>query len=200
MKSLSAISAACIALLLTVAFSAQAQTLYRYTDESGRVVYTDRPPSPTDKAKDVQMKKAGGNFIETDKMSATTRYAVSRYPVTLYAFPCGDACESGETLLQRRGIPYTYVDTQSESGNEKLKALTGKTTVPVLQVGDTFLVGFNEGTWNSKLDSGGYGQDAGVRTSIMHTKTATPAEPEVQRSADEAAAEEPVEEATPPAQ
>lgn len=195
MKTLSVLPVACAALLLINAFDVSAQTLYRYTDGTGRVVYADRPPSPSDNAKDVQLKQAGGNFIETDKMSAATRHAASRFPITLYAFPCGEACESGEALLQKRGVPYTYVDTQTEDGNQKLKNLTGKTTVPVLRVGETFLIGFNEDTWNNKLDGGGYGQDAGVRTSVMHTKTSVTPEPAPQEQTDNTASE-----AAPPTQ
>ncbi|MDR1529163.1 MAG: glutaredoxin family protein [Burkholderiales bacterium] len=172
MRTFSLFSATCVVVLLIAAMDADAQTLYRYTDPSGRVVYTDRPPLPSDQAKDVQMKQAGGNFIETDKMTAATRQAAERFPVTLYAFPCGEACESAEALLQKRGIPYSYVDIQTADGDSKLKKLTGKSVVPALQVGTDYISGFNEGTWNTKLNNGGYAEDAGVRTKSMYTKQA----------------------------
>lgn len=192
MKTFSTLPIACAALLLVNAINIDAQTFYRYTDRNGQVVYADRPPFPSDNAKDIQLKQAGGNFVETDKMSAATRRAAARFPVTLYAFSCGEACESAEALLQKRGVPYTYIDTQTEDGDQKLKALTAKTTVPVLRVGDSFLVGFNEESWNSKLNGGGYPQDAGVRTSVMHTKTPTAPEPQAQ-----AGSEQPPETETP---
>lgn len=186
MRTISLLSATCVTVLLVAAMGADAQTLYRYTGPDGSIVYTDRPPLPEDKAKDVQIKQAGGNFIETDKMSAATRQAAERFPVTLYAFPCGEACETAETFLQKRGIPYAYVDTQTPEGDNKLKALTGgKTIVPTLQVGNEHLAGFNEGTWNAKLNDGGYAEDAGVRTNTMHTRQSAP--PPIQASTENTA-------------
>jgi glutaredoxin len=161
------------AMMLTLAFNVLAQgTLYRYVDADGRVVYTDRPPPPT--AKEAQIKRASGNFIETDRISASTRQAMERFPVTLYAFSCGVLCEDAEALLQKRGIPYTFVNTQDEAGIEKLKALTGGLQVPVLQVGTNVSQGFNEAAWEQMLDQGGYAKDAGVRTSVKHTAAPPP--------------------------
>ncbi|MDR0247902.1 MAG: glutaredoxin family protein [Burkholderiales bacterium] len=175
--------------MLVLASNATAQeTLYRYVDADGRVVYTDRQPPPT--AKETQIKRAGGNFVETDKMSASTRQAMERFPITLYAFSCGVLCEDAEALLQKRGVPYTYVNTQDQSGAEKLKKLTGGLQVPVLQVGTDFVKGFNEATWEQKLDGGGYAKDAGVKTSVKHT-AAPPPEPKQQESDSDDASPEP---------
>ncbi|MDR2016392.1 MAG: glutaredoxin family protein [Burkholderiales bacterium] len=155
------------AAVLALAFSASAQTLYRYVDADGRVVYTDKPPPPS--AKESQIKRANANFIETDKISASTRHAMGRFPVTLYAFSCGTLCEDAEALLQKRGIPYTFVNTQDEEGIEKLKKLTGGLQVPVLQVGTEFVKGFSDTGWQQLLDQGGYAKDAGVKTAVKHT-------------------------------
>ncbi|MCL2872741.1 MAG: glutaredoxin family protein [Betaproteobacteria bacterium] len=156
-----------MALLLALAFGANAQTLYRYVDADGRVVYTDKPPPPS--AKDAQIKNMDANIVESDKISMSTRQAMERFPVTLYAFSCGQLCEDAEALLQKRGIPYTFVNTQSQDGSEKLTKLTGGTQVPVLQVGVDFVKGFNEAAWQQKLDQGGYSKDAGVKTDVKHT-------------------------------
>ncbi|MCL2296802.1 MAG: glutaredoxin family protein [Proteobacteria bacterium] len=161
------------AMMLALAFNVFAQgTLYRYVDADGRVVYTDRPPPPS--ARESQIKRAGGNFVETDKISASTRQAMERFPVTLYAFSCGVLCEDAEALLQKRGIPYTFVNTQTDAGIEKLKALTGGLQVPVLQVGKDVSKGFNDAAWEQMLDRGGYAKDAGVRTAVKHTTAPPP--------------------------
>jgi hypothetical protein len=165
------------AMMLALAFNVLAQgTLYRYVDADGRVVYTDRQPPPS--AKESQIKRAGGNFVETDKISATTRQAMERFPVTLYAFPCGVLCEDAEASPQKRGIPYTFVNTQDDNGLERLKKLTGGLQVPVLQVGTDVSKGFNETAWEQMLDRGGYAKDAGVRTSVKHTAAPPPPPPE----------------------
>lgn len=157
-----------MALMLVLAFSVNAQTLYRYVDADGRVVYTDKPPPPS--AKDAQVKSMDANIVETDKVPMSTRQAMERFPVTLYAFSCGTLCEDAEALLQKRGIPYTFVNTQNQDGADKLKKLTGDTQVPVLQVGVDFVKGFNESAWQQKLDQGGYSKDAGVKTATKHTE------------------------------
>jgi hypothetical protein len=96
---------------LAAAASAQNKDVYRYTDPSGHIVYTDRPP-PAD-AKNAQQKRVGGNFIETDPTSVADEQATSRFPVTLYTFGCGDVCDMAVGLLNRRGVPYSTVDVQT---------------------------------------------------------------------------------------
>lgn len=152
---------ALVALSLAAAGHAQ-QQVYRYTDADGRVVYSDRPPGGT--AKDVQPKRLGPNFIENDSMSLAARNAAASYPVTLYTFACGEICQSAEALLNRRGVPFSQVNVEDVQGAEKLKALTGEMTAPVLQVGDKLVAkGYNETRWHALLDEAGYPKTAAPR-------------------------------------
>jgi glutaredoxin len=148
---------------LTIATTAwgQAQQVYRYTDSTGRVIYSDRVPPPD--AKDVQPKRLSGNFIETDAVPLATREASERFPVTLYSFDCGELCQSAEGFLNKRGVPFTLVDVQQPDGSAKLKALTNEQTVPVLKVGERNVKGFNEARWNSILDEAGYSKIPAIK-------------------------------------
>ncbi|HZQ61498.1 MAG TPA: glutaredoxin family protein [Casimicrobiaceae bacterium] len=148
----------------TIAAGALAQQqVYRYTDPEGRVVYSDRPPMGA--AKDVQPKRLGANFIENDALPLAAREASQNYPVTLYTFNCGQICASAEGLLNKRGIPFTPVNVEEAKGAERLKALTGEMTAPVLQVGDKLVAkGFNEAKWQSLLDEAGYPKTLPPRT------------------------------------
>ena len=140
------------------ALAANAQTLYRYLDPSGRVVYSDQPPPPS--AKDVQPKRLPENVIETDPVPFAAREAAEKYPVTLYTFDC-DVCKQAETLLAKRGIPFATVIVSEEEGAAKLKALTGKQSAPVLQVGEKqVMTGFNATRWEAMLDEAGYPKSA----------------------------------------
>jgi glutaredoxin len=144
-----------LSLLFAVAANAQERQVYRYTDKDGRVVYSDRTP-PAD-SKDVQAKKLGANYIETDELPIVSRQAMERYPVTLYTFPCGELCQNAEALLNRRGVPFVTVSVEDPKGAERLKQLTGDSQAPVLQVGDKLHVkGFNEARWQAMLDDAGY--------------------------------------------
>jgi len=136
------------------AFAAYAQTMYRYVDPTGRVVYSDQPPPSA--AKDVQAKRLQENVIETDPVPFAAKEAAEKFPVTLYTFDC-DVCKQAEALLAKRGVPFTTVIVSEEEGAEKLKALTGKQSAPVLQVGEKQVItGFNADRWGAVLDNAGY--------------------------------------------
>ena len=146
------------AALAGCAFVASAQTMYRYVDPTGRVVYSDQPPPPA--AKGVQAKRLPDNVIETDALTFATKEAAEKFPVTLYTFDC-DVCKEAEALLAKRGVPFTSVIVTDEDGAAKLKALTGKQSAPVLQVGEKQVVtGFNASRWQTVLDEAGYPKSA----------------------------------------
>jgi len=112
--------------IAALASGALAQSLYRYVDPNGRVVYSDQPPPAT--AKDAQTKQLPQNVIETDPVPLQAREAAEHFPVTLYTFDC-DICRDAQALLVKRGIPFDTVIVSEEKGAARLKALTGKQTL-----------------------------------------------------------------------
>jgi glutaredoxin len=137
-----------------LAADAAAQSLYRYVDANGRVVYSDQPPPPS--VKDAQTRQLPENVIETDQRPLQARQAAEQFPVTLYTFDC-EICREAQALLVKRGIPFQTVVVTEEAGAKKLKALTGKQSAPVLTVGDKDIVqGYNEQRWQAALDDAGY--------------------------------------------
>ena len=147
--------------IAALAAGASAQQVFRYVDPAtGKVVYSDRAPPQS--AKDVQTKRLGGNVIESDPVPLATRNAAEAFPVTLYTFACGEICQSAEDLLNKRGIPFASVNVEDAKEAEKLKALTGELTAPVLQVGEKLIAkGYNEARWQALLDEAGYPKTAG---------------------------------------
>jgi glutaredoxin len=144
-----------LALSFAAGAHAQGREVYRYVDPDGRVVYSDRAPGS--EARDVQTKRIQSNTIQTSEAPIAVQVASQRYPVTLYTFPCGDACDSATALLNRRGVPFETVNVEEAKNAERLQQLTGETLAPVLQVGDRLLAkGFNEARWNALLDEAGY--------------------------------------------
>lgn len=145
-----------LACLVAACATAQPQQVYRYVDADGRIVYSDHAPPAS--ATNVQIKKLGQNLIETEA-PVSARLAQDRFPVTLYTFACGDLCQRSETLLNRRGVPYSTVNVTQPAGAERLKQLTGELQAPVLQVGDKLIAkGFNEAVWQGLLTEAGYPQ------------------------------------------
>ena len=164
---------------------AQGQQVYRYVDKDGHVVYSDRAPPAG--AKDVQAKRVTPNTIQNNETSLVTRQAQERFPVTLYTFACGEFCQSAETLLIRRGVPFATVNVEDPKGAEQLQKLTGDLKAPVLQVGDKLVAaGYNEARWNALLDEAGYPKTPQSRraTPLKQAESSAPpaAPPVAQRS------------------
>src|SRR5664279_2110706 len=161
--------------LASVGASAQSQQVYRYVDQDGRVVYSDKPPPAN--AKDAQAKRIGRNSIETSDLSFATQQAQERFPVTLYTFECGVVCESAQSLLNRRGVPHTVVDVSQGDGADRLKRLTNGLDAPALQVGDQFATGFNESKWQALISDAGYPKTPPARSNPVG-RPAPPLSPE----------------------
>jgi glutaredoxin len=161
---------------LALAGGAFAQTqVYRYTDADGRVVYSDR--APTSAVKDLQTKKLGANFISTSEPGFASALAADRFPVTLYTFQCGDICQNAESLLNRRGVPFTIVNVSEPEGQTRMQAVAGEGMAPVLTVGDKLIgKGYNEARWQAMLDEAGYPKTPATRraTPVARASDATP--------------------------
>ena len=145
-------------LLMLLALPAQAQ--YRWTDEKGQTRVTDTPPPPG--AKNVR-KLDGASSAATPAPGATPQvpYEVARlqkdFPVTLYTSPsCKEGCEAARTALNKRGVPFKEVQVWNQETNDQLKADTGALEVPALMVGRSVHRGFEQGAFDSLLDSAGY--------------------------------------------
>jgi glutaredoxin len=138
--------------LLVSAGTAGAAQLYRWVDEKGRVEWRDTPPPAN--AKQVEQRNVGANTIETSTLPYSLQQAVKNFPVTLWAYDCGEPCNSARAHLARRGIPYN--EKSSIKDGDALKKLTGSTDVPVLIVGKTTLRGYLDSQWDAELDAAGY--------------------------------------------
>lgn len=146
-----------LGLILAVAAGAQAaQTLYRWVNENGQVEWRDTPPPIG--AKDVEKRDVRGSTIETSTPSYSTQQAVKNFPVTLWAYDCGDPCADARKHLARRGVPYSEKDPRADL--TAFEKLTGSTNVPVLYVGSTKLAGYLESSWDTALDTAGYPRSA----------------------------------------
>jgi glutaredoxin len=127
---------------------------YRWVDEQGKVHYTDTPPPPS--AKDAKKKNLKGNAVGSQPSYELTK-AMQESPVTLYTHPdCKDACQLARDVLNKRGVPFTEVQTVDPQGLEKLKKLSGGITVPVMQVGALVEKSVTETAFNNALDVAGY--------------------------------------------
>ena len=137
------------------AISTQAQTVYRWVDKDGTVQYSDTPPPAN--ARSSQQKRLGSGTTVDEQVPYAVQMAIQRNPVSVFITVCGDPCSGARALLAKRGIPYTEYDPENNRADaEALKKLVGGLQVPVLVVGENSIKGFEETSWNSALDAGGY--------------------------------------------
>jgi glutaredoxin len=162
---------------------AQAQ-VYRYTDTDGRIVYTDRPP--TGEVKNLQTKKLGSNFITTSEPGYAAALAADHFPVTLYTFQCGDVCQNAESLLNKRGVPFSIVDVAQAEGQARLQSVAPEGVAPVMTVGDKLVAkGYNEVRWQAMLDEAGYPKTPAARRASPVARVSDTAAPPPAKAAPE---------------
>lgn len=131
------------------------QKLYRWTDASGRVHYTDAPP-PGD-ARGVEQKKLGMR-AGTGPLPYETQLAMRAFPVVLFTADCGKSCTEARALLDKRGVPFAERNAQDAAVQAEILKLTGASTieVPILMVGKSLTKGWEAGLWDAALDAAGY--------------------------------------------
>jgi glutaredoxin len=141
--------------LLAFALTAQAQ-FYRWTDESGKVHYTDTPPPAN--AKNVQKKgPAGRGGAAAAQQSYALQQAIKNFPVLVYTSKdCGDPCKKGLEYLKKRGVPYTEKTVANQNEINELIKLAGAPRVPVMLVGTAIQKDYEEQSWGAALDTAGY--------------------------------------------
>lgn len=141
--------------LIGAAASAGAQ-LYRWTDQQGRVHFTDTPPPPG--ARNVQ--KKGMPKGSSAPAGAAEPFAVQQarkdFPVTLYSTPGCEGCNEARKLLNTRGVPFKEVSVTTEQQIAELTSAVGSNSVPAMLVGATVVKGFEEGAYQRALDVAGY--------------------------------------------
>ncbi|MES2207126.1 MAG: glutaredoxin family protein [Pseudomonadota bacterium] len=140
--------------LMSLSAFTQAQSVFRWVDGAGKVHYTDRPPQET--VKQIQEKKMTYSMIQTSGDNYALQVATRKFPATFFTSgDCIEICTKAKAFLDKRGIPYTEVDVNTQA--EKLIRVTGNTKVPVLTLGPTTIIhGWEENRWANALEQAGY--------------------------------------------
>jgi glutaredoxin len=179
--------AAMFATVLAVcAALAQAQQLYRWTDEKGAVHITDTPPPPS--AKNVQKPRASAAAPAATQHPFELAQAMKDFPVTLYTAPnCEEPCARARDVLNRRGVPFREIQVGDKDSIQELVKLAGNKQVPVLLVGQSVHKGFQQEAFDSLLDAARYPR-AGLMPARNQAAPKPPAEapkPEAEKPAEE---------------
>lgn len=172
------IAAAAVALLAAGAASAQ---LYRWTDPSGRVHFTDTPPPPN--ARNVQKKQLAPAPSQPGKPAEpfVVQQARKSAPVTLYTGSGCDPCAAARKLLNERGVPFKEVGVSDEASALELQKAVGGSVVPAIVVGERTQMGFEQGAYHALLDAAGYPKPGILPAKKPAPVAATPPAPPAKR-------------------
>lgn len=144
---------ASLATLLLLAAPAHAQ-VYKWVDANGKVTFSDLPP-PAGASK-VETRSYGSSGTSDATLPYELARAARAYPVTLYTSPNCAPCDEGRSYLKQNGIPFHEKTVVTNDDIARVIAVSGGSQMPVLFVGTTKLIGYNQSSWHENLNYAGY--------------------------------------------
>jgi glutaredoxin len=122
------------------AASIEAEAIYKWRDETGKLHFGDRPPV-IEEATPVRVKP---NVYQTRDVEIITGTGARREKVVMYSTKRCGYCKQARQYFTRNAIPFTEYDVEtSQKGRRDYKKLGGK-GVPIILVGKHRLNGFSE--------------------------------------------------------
>lgn len=155
----------------TLGSSAQAQTVYRIVGPDGKVTFSDKAPVD-DKSKVTTAAGASPAAGTTPNLPFELRQVVQRYPVVLYTGANCPPCDSGRSLLNSRGIPFSERTITTKEDHDQLRRVAGDTSLPYLQIGAQRMRGFSDVEWSQYLDAAGYPKSSVLPASYKNPEPA----------------------------
>ncbi|MFE8645408.1 glutaredoxin family protein [Sphingomonas sp. NCPPB 2930] len=147
----------CLAILLVaLAASAQAQTLYRIVGPDGRVTYSDRPQAVEGARSAAPVATEVNPVLTASALPYELRTVVQKYPLTLYTGNNCEPCAAARSLLRARGVPFSERTVSTSEDVEALRRLSGDNNLPFATLGSQQIRGFAEMEWTRYLDAAGY--------------------------------------------
>ena len=162
------------ALLAGASAASNAQQVYRIVGPDGKVIFSDRPPSPSET--NAKVTAAAGSplgSVSTASLPFELRQVVQRYPVTLYTGDNCSPCQSARSMLITRGVPFTEKSVTTPEDSQALQRLSGENSLPFATIGGQQLKGFSDAEWTQFLNAAGYPASS-VLPSSYRQAAATP--------------------------
>lgn len=128
--------------------------MYKWVGANGKIVYSDTPPPAN--AKKLASKSMETSSLSNVKLPPELQAAVSKNPVVFYSTSNCSACNEARTMLKKNGIPFTEKTIKTDEDINKLKQISGDSTLPLIFVNKSKFLGFNEEEWRTALTAGGY--------------------------------------------
>jgi glutaredoxin len=142
-----------LALSLMLCVGIASAQVYRWKDAKGVTHFSDTPPATAVPVEKMQARalKNGGPTLPYE-----VALAVSNHPVTLYTTSQCAACDQGRAMLQARGIPYVEKTVVNASDHAALRKAGGDSQLPLLLIGNSKYIGFEQASWDIALTAASY--------------------------------------------
>jgi hypothetical protein len=141
--------------LLLAAGAAGAQ-VYKWVDAKGVTHYSDQPPPPSTPAKTkVEVKSFSGGSSIAD-LPPELAEVVRNRPVTLYTTDQCEGCNQARAMLLARGVPFSEKTVTTSQDQAVLKKAGSNGQLPLLLVGRSKQIGYEQGSWEVLLSDAGY--------------------------------------------
>jgi glutaredoxin len=122
-----------------------AAEIYKWTDSTGKVHYTDKPPA--DAVKKQEMKIDVQSFGGPPEIVVPNRKPGSEAPrstpLVMYATSWCGYCRKARAYLAQKAIPYREIDIEASAANHREYKSLGGRGVPFFVAGDRKMRGFN---------------------------------------------------------
>ncbi len=188
-----------LAVILLMCAGAASAQMYKWKDANGVTHYTDTPPPAAAASKQVDIKSFAA-APGAAGLPAELAEVARRHPVTLYTTGQCDACNQARTMLQARGIPYNEKTVNSNEDQLALKRAGSPGQLPLLLVGRTKQIGFDQVTWDGLMTDAGYPLQRILPSTYQYPPpaAAAPARQPSEQERAQAAAKAAAEQAAPP--
>ncbi len=159
MKKISCFAACKAALLLLVSFSifpAEADELYKWVDDRGKVTYQGSPP-PENAARVERSNITTGNRAAFERAEAVKPATKNVEPVIFYSKMDCSSCKTARLYFEENDIPFEEINlSENKAEEEKLEKKLGYSGTPTFAIGDKYVSGFEKGMLKKILTNEGY--------------------------------------------
>ena len=141
-----------LSLAVIMATSGTHAGMYKYTDENGRVHYTNKPPS-TVTSHPVNTKiNTYSSSLPSNKDPAESNTSAKRKAVTIYTASWCGVCTKAIAYMRKNDIVFTEYDIEtSTKGRRDFERMKGR-GVPIIMVGDMRMNGFNQRRFEQMIE------------------------------------------------
>jgi len=128
----------------------QAAGIYKWTDQHGKVHFSDQPP-PETQVEEIKLRINSYTTPPIIRKLAAEGFASSVQQVVLYSTEWCGVCKRAKAYFQSKDVRYTEYDVEkSRKGRDDYRRLNGQ-GVPIILVGDQRMDGFNPARFEGLL-------------------------------------------------